>query len=339
MASSRELASATTAGSNAATLGWLLAPLDRRPERASGERLVGRNDVAAVTAMHQSLRQLDNTHGGGAVLHMALAYLRHNITPLLHGRSSAGVGATLFGATSQLIMALAWMAYDAAYHDLARRAMVQALRLSHAAGDRSFGGRVLAAMSHQSLHLGALSEAIDLARAAAEGTRGKASQGAQAMFAATQARAHAVSGDRQECVRLITQAEQAFDRVRADTEPSWLGFLDEGELAGKFGRSFRDLGQTKQADSFLALSMQHHKPTYPRSRAITQLIWASTYVRQGEVEEACRLGHEALAAIGPIRSERTRDYLRDLHNDLATHHLMPVVADFLEHARPLLPTR
>ena len=324
------------AASSAVTLRWLLAPLDRQPQRVHGNRLVGHNDVAAVTAMHQSLSQLDDTHGGGAVLHMALTYLRHDVTPLLHGRYSAGIGKALCAATSQLVMGLAWMAYDAAYHDLARRAMIQALRLSHTAGDRSFGGRVLAAMSHQALHLGAVSEAIDLARAATEGTHGQATLGAQVMFAVTESRAQAVYGDQHECQRHIGLAEKAFDRVQAETEPSWIGFLDDGELAGKFGRCFRDLGQTKRAGAFLALSMQRHKPIYPRSRAITQLIWASTYVRQGELEEACRLGNEALVAMGPIRSERTRDYLRELHDGLTPHHRVSVVSDFLGQARPLL---
>lgn len=332
----RDLAPTTAAASNGATLRWLLAPLDRQPQRADGNRLVGRNDVAAVIAMHQSLSQLDDTHGGGSVLHMALAYLHHNVAPLLHGRYNASIGKALFAATSQLIMAAAWMAYDAAHHDLARRAMIQALRLSHASGNRSFGGRVLAAMSHQALHLGAVNEAIDLARAAAEGTRGHATMGAQTMFAATEARAQAVYGNQHECQRLISLAEQTFDRMQAETEPSWIGFIDEGELAGKFGRCFRDLGQTKQADSFLALSMQHHKPIYPRSRAITQLIWASTYVRQGELEEACRLGNDALIAIGPIRSQRTRDYLSELDDGLAPYHRMSVVSDFLEQSRSLL---
>lgn len=147
----------------------------------------------------------------------------------------------------------------------------------------------------------------------------------------------AIYGGQRECQRLIGLAERAFNRVQAEIEPSWIGFIDEGELAGKFGRCFRDLGQTKQADSFLALSMQRHKPIYPRSRAITQLIWASTYVRQGELEEACRLGNDALIAIGPIRSERTRDYLRELHNGLAPYHRVSVVADFLEQACSLLP--
>lgn len=192
-------------------------------------------------------------------------------------------------------------------------------------------------MSHQALHLGAVSEAIDLARVATEGAYGQATPGVQVMFAATEARAVAVSGDQHGCQRLIGLAEQAFDRIQTETEPNWIGFIDEGELAGKFGRCFRDLGQTKRADSFLALSMQSHKPTYPRSRVITQLIWASNYVPQGELEEACRLGNEAIVAMEPIRSERTRDYLRELHNGLAPHHHVPAVSDFLEQARSLFP--
>jgi hypothetical protein len=82
--------------------------------------------------------------------------------------------------------------------------------------------------------------------------------------------------------------------------------------------------------------MQRHKPSYPRSRAITQLIWASTYVRQGELEEACRLGNDALIAMGPIRSERTCDYLRELNDGLAPHHRIAVVGDFLGQAHALL---
>lgn len=67
------------------------------------------------------------------------------------------------------------------------------------------------------------------------------------------------------------------------------------------------------------------------------LIWASNYVWQGELEDACRLGNDALVAIGPIRLERTRDYLRELHDGLAPHIACPWSPDFLEQARHLLP--
>jgi hypothetical protein len=40
--------------------------------------------------------------------------------------------------------------------------MAQALRMAHAANDRAFGGRILAAMSHQALHLGDVRHGLDL---------------------------------------------------------------------------------------------------------------------------------------------------------------------------------
>jgi hypothetical protein len=50
--------------------------------------------------------------------------------------------------------------------------MAQALRIAHAANDRAFGGRILAAMSHQALHLGDVRHGLDFACAARAGTQG-----------------------------------------------------------------------------------------------------------------------------------------------------------------------
>lgn len=55
-----------------------------------------------------------------------------------------------------------------------------------------------------------------------------------------------------------------------------------------------------------------------------------------ELKEACWLGYDALVAIGPIRSERTRGCLCDVHDGWVSHGHVPVVADFLAQARPLL---
>ena len=59
------------------------------------------------------------------------------------------MGRTLFSATAEFTLGVGWMAYDAGKHGLAQRYMAQALRMAHAANDRAFGGRILAAMSHQ----------------------------------------------------------------------------------------------------------------------------------------------------------------------------------------------
>jgi len=54
---------------------------------------------------------------------------------------------------------------------LSQRYLVQALRLAKAAGDRSLGAEILAAMSHQAAYLGQASSAVDLARAAGRTAR------------------------------------------------------------------------------------------------------------------------------------------------------------------------
>src|SRR6266511_3275007 len=147
---------------------WLVAPRDGSPARGDSRRRVGQSDVERLRAVRRTLKAADNAHGGGAALPMAIAYLRREVRPLLDGRYDDGTGTALFGVTAELTLDVGWMAYDNADHGLAADYMGHALRLSHAADDRLFGGRVLAAMSHQALHLGHVRLSVDLAN----GTRG-----------------------------------------------------------------------------------------------------------------------------------------------------------------------
>ena len=66
------------------------------------------------------------------------------------------------------------MAVDTGQPGLAQRYYIQALRLAQAAGDRGYGGYVLAAsMSHLAAQLGNPREIAQLARAAQEGRAGR----------------------------------------------------------------------------------------------------------------------------------------------------------------------
>jgi hypothetical protein len=123
------------------------------------------------------------------------------------------------------------MAYDAGKHGLAQRHMAQALRMSHAANDRAFGGRILAAMSHQALHLGDVRHGLDFACAARAGTQGAVTPTIAAMLAAMEACAHAARGDASLCLRALSDAERAFGRSNPAEDPPWVDF-DEGGLAG-----------------------------------------------------------------------------------------------------------
>jgi transcriptional regulator with XRE-family HTH domain len=230
------VAMAAAAVTSEVALRWLVSPPDERVQRDTGHGWVGHSDIQAVRAMQSSLKAIDDTHGGGVALPMAVEYLRGEVAPLLHGRYKDAVGRQLFSATAEFTLGVGWMAYDAGKHGLAQRYMAQALRMAHAANDRAFGGRILAAMSHQALHLGDVRHGLDFACAARAGTKGAVTPTTAAMFAAMEACAHAARDDTSPCLRALTEAERAFERSNSSEDPPWVDF-DEGGLTGHLARS------------------------------------------------------------------------------------------------------
>jgi transcriptional regulator with XRE-family HTH domain len=212
-------AMAATAVISEVALRWLVSPVDARVERDAGARLVGHSDIDAVRAMQQSMKAIDDRHGGGVALPMAVEYLRAEVAPLLRARYTDTIGRALLSATSQFTLGVGWMAYDAGKHGLAQRYMAQALRMSHAANDRAFGGRILAAMSHQALHLGDVRHGTDFACAARAGTQGAITPTIMTMLAAMEACAHAARGDASLCLRALSDAERAFARSIPGEDP------------------------------------------------------------------------------------------------------------------------
>jgi transcriptional regulator with XRE-family HTH domain len=206
------VAMAATALTSEVALRWLVSPHEERVQRDTGPGWIGHSDVQAVRTMQSSLKAIDDAHGGGVALPMAVEYLRGEVAPLLHGRYRDAVGRALFSATAEFTLGVGWMAYDAGKHGLAQRYMAQALRMSHAANERAFGGRILAAMSHQALHLGDVRHGLDFAYAARAGTQGAVTATTAAMLAAMEACAHAARGDASPCLRALTDAERAFER-------------------------------------------------------------------------------------------------------------------------------
>jgi predicted XRE-type DNA-binding protein len=333
------LADDGTAGAESATLQWLLAPPQTVAPQTNGGRRVGPHDVARLGVMQQSLKSFDDAHGGGVALPMAVAYFRREAAPLLCGRYSTSVGQTLFDATAQLLLSIAWMAYDADQQGLARRGMVQALRLSHAADNRLLGGRVLAAMSHQALYLGNMAEGVDLARAARMGTGRVATPKATSMFAAMEACAHAAVGDMKLSTDALVAAEGALDRAATDDDPTrdaWLDF-DEGGLWGHAARAYRDLGH-RAAGQYAERSLAQCHLDHSRTRAQRNAILATVHVQRREIEQACAVGGEVVAAAWQLDSTRVNHDVAEL-----ARLIQPVrqraAHEFADRARSLLAAK
>jgi hypothetical protein len=285
--------------------------------------------------MRRNLKAIDDARGGGAALPTAVKYLRREVAPLFRGRFTDPIGRALFSATADFTLGVGWMAYDAGRHGLAQRYMTQALRMSHAANDRAFGGRVLAAMSHQALHLGDVRHGIDLASAARTGTERAVTPTVSAMLAAMEACAHASHGDARRCLKALSDAERALGQSNPAEDPAWVDF-DEGGLAGHFARSFRDLNRPSEAERFATHSIDICHPRHLRTRMQRYAILATAHVQQGDLEGACAVGRRVLEEVHGLSSTRTLDDVTHLVRLVNASGAGLPAREFTEQARALL---
>ncbi|MFG2501789.1 transcriptional regulator [Streptomyces sp. NPDC048441] len=311
---------------------WLISSPDSQVGRMAGPR-VGLSDVAAVRAMTEALTQLDHQYGSGHVRPVVVHYLNSVVSGLLAGSYREAAGRELFAAVARLTELAGYMAVDTGQPGLAQRYYIQALRLAQAAGDRGYGGYVLAAsMSHLAAQLGNPREIAQLARAAQEGTRGRVTPRAEAMFYAAEARGHALLGDGRSTQVVAGRAVEAMDRAAGEAssgdDPVWIRHFDHAYLADELAHCHRDLGQADAAARSAEESLAGHPETRARRRAIGLVLLATAQVQRRDVEEACHTGLKAVELLGTLRSNRGAEYLEDFQERLEPYREEAVVREF-----------
>lgn len=311
---------------------WLISSPDAQVGRMAGPR-VGLSDVAAVRAMTEALTRLDHQYGSGHVRPVVVHYLNSVVSGLLAGSYREAVGRELFAAVARLTELAGYMAVDTGQPGLAQRYYIQALRLAQAAGDRGYGGYVLAAsMSHLAAQLGNPREIAQLARAAQEGTRGRVPPRAEAMFYAAEARGHALLGDGRSTQVVAGRAVEAMDRASGEAgsgdDPVWIRHFDHAYLADELAHCHRDLGQAHAAARSAEESLAGHPETRARRRAIGLVLLATAQVQRRDIEQACHTGLKAVELLGTLRSNRGAEYLEDFQQRLAPYREEPVVREF-----------
>ncbi|MFC4494460.1 transcriptional regulator [Streptomyces ovatisporus] len=311
---------------------WLITPPDARVVRSAGPR-VSMPDVAALRATTDSLAELDHRFGGGHVRPVVVHYLNSVVSGMLAGSYTETVGRALFAAAARLTELAGYTAVDTGQSGLAQRYYIQALRMAQAAGDRAFGGYVLAAgMSHLAAILGNPREVAQLARAAQEGARGHVTPRVEALFRAAEARGHALTGDAAECGRLCGEAVAAMDRAETGGEPGddpqWIAHFGRAYLADELAHCHSDLRQPDETAEQARAALAGHPENRVRRRSIGLFLLASAYVQKRELEHACEVGAQAVNLLESLRSGRSSEYAASLRRQLAPFVKVPVVGEF-----------
>ncbi|MFJ9176658.1 regulator [Streptomyces sp. NPDC102360] len=275
-----------------------------------GSRSIGAVDVDMVRSTTDAFDMLDGKFGGGHARRALIQYLHTDVRPMLDGTYSADVGKRAYAAVAEALRLAAWMSYDSGLHGVAQRYFIQALRMAQAAGDRLLGGSVLSAMSHQATFVGRYREAATLARAAFTGPSGSLTPTTAAQYRAMEARALARLGDARGCDLALAEAERQLSKRTEGSDPAYISYFDEVELAAEFGHCFRDLERSVQATERGASGI-FGDGLNNRSDFFVTMVQADAYISQGEAGRAFEIALDGLRLGEGLRSARCVQYVRE----------------------------
>lgn len=294
---------------NAASLRWIVAPPDGELTRA-GNRAVGAVDVDMVRSTADAFSTLDGKFGGGHARRALIQYLHTDVRPMLDGTYSDAVGKQLHAAVAEALLLAGFMSYDSGLHGIAQRYFIQGLRMAQAAGDRLLGSSILSAMSHQATFLGRYQDAATLARAAIAGPAGSLGPTMAAHHLAMEARALARLGDGRGCDLALAEAERKLSQRTADSDPPYIAYFDEVELAAEIGHCFRDLGRSVEATERGAGSI-FGDGLNNRSDFFATMVQAESYIIHGEIDHGFEFALSALQLGEGLKSARCVQYVRE----------------------------
>ncbi|MEU6556041.1 sporulation protein [Streptomyces sp. NPDC046915] len=321
---------------SSAVLSWMIARPDGIQADRPAHRRVGMRDVRAIREAAGLFMQLDFKYGGGHG-HKALRhYFREDVLPLLGTSYSEKVGTALFGAAAEISQLLAWTAYDVGNHRLAHRYLTSTLRLSQAIDDRMFGARLLGNLSHQANYLGNHAQAIQLARAAVEGAKGRATPRVMALSAAMEARALSNAGDTIAAGRAMNEAERYFECADTAEDPAWIGYFNSAELMGELCHCFRDLKMRREAVDQAQRAVDSTDPKYARTLGFCRMVLAQSQLLNGELEAAVTTASLAVDGGDSLQSTRFKRYVTDFQKEVSVHAANPAVAAFNEKVHDAL---
>jgi transcriptional regulator with XRE-family HTH domain len=149
---------------------------------------------------------------------------------------------------------------------------------------------------------------------------------AMALEAMTKAWAHEPA----ESLVALEAAEGILDDARPEAAPAWFDYYDRSRLAGFKGQVHIRLAQPVMAHAVLEEAIGALDPDAAKQRACYLADQAMVWVGEGEVDQACQLGIQALQLLGEVEYETGVQRVRDLRAKLRSWPDHPGVANLTE---------
>jgi transcriptional regulator with XRE-family HTH domain len=312
---------------------------DRIPTRRMKPRL-GEAEMAALENAAIVFREWDDQFGGGLRRRAVVGQLSE-VAELVHESHGRTVNQRLYRVMAQLAQTVGTMSWDSGEAAAAQRYYLLALRAARHGGDFALSANVLASVARQLLYMDRPHDAMELVRLAQDTAAGKATAKVRAMLHTREAWAYAKQGRVTAFRRSTDRAHEALAENDREEEPSWIGYFGDAELAGVTGGRLLELahGQPQmaaEAAGWIEQAVLLRGPGHLRSRSLDKVGIAEARLLEGEVDEAARLGHDALDSAEQTTSDRVRVKLAEFYQTTRDHRRVTAVAELRDRMRPLL---
>lgn len=318
---------------------WLAA-VEPRPSRRQHAG-IGYQELEQIEHAARIFRAWDNQFGGGLRRKAVIGQLAEVADELREFTHPSDLRRRLHGVMAQLAATAATMSWDSGQGGAAQRYYLLALRAAAAAGDRAFAANVLAGMARQQFYLGLVAEGLELVRVAQDRVNGHATPAVRAMLYTREAWGYAMQGRLAAFRRVTSRAEDCLRDVQPDSEPYWISYFNEAELAGVTGGRLLTVAHqvpacAENAAAWLSQAVALRGSNALRSAALDQIGFAEVKLIQGELDEAARLGHQALDTVERTQSSRVRVKLAELRRYAETWASAPPMTALCERIGSVL---
>ena len=309
------------------------------PLSGSGQLWVTEQDLVLTRDTLAMFRQLDHAHGAGVFAEQLRVYADSELRTLLaRPTASPVVEASRARLAAGFFELAGYQAVDAGRPGWAQTYYQQALEQAAASGDRAYGSYLVAAnLGHLALHCDHPETALRWAEAAGAAVRTAASPATRAAITVVSARAHARLGEERRSTALMLEAEALLDGVDIEDEPSWIQYFNHAYLADELAHCLHDLGHAPRARDFVADALDGVGNDHVRRLAIDAALLASSWVRSGDLEQACQVGMQAVGYAARTSSGRCVERITRLLTELGPHRDQREVVQFREFVREVLP--
>jgi ATP/maltotriose-dependent transcriptional regulator MalT len=136
--------------------------------------------------------------------------------------------------------------------------------------------------------------------------------------------------DPAESLAALEAAESVLEEARPEAAPAWFDYYDRPRLAGFKGQVYIRLAHPQAAQAVLEEAVGVLDPEAAKQRACYLADQATACVDEGEVDQACQFGIQALQLLGEVEYETGVQRVRDLRTKLRPWPDHPAVADLTE---------